>query len=159
MTTRALLHDVRGVLGAASSNVEFLRAQHPEGEPVLEEIAHELRLVADVIALTGAAEDERVVELDLRALLLFRRGESSFAIDATQPPFPLTASRRALSSFAAELVAAAPRGAGIEVTARGCTVYGLDPATAERLRGAGVLAEASIDATVESGSLILRRKD
>jgi hypothetical protein len=155
MTTRALFHDVRGVLAAASSNVEFARAR-AEGElqPVLEEVEHELRLVSDVIALTGSSDEERVVEVDLRALLFVVRDTRPFAIDATQPPFIIAGTRSALASFAESVIAATHRG-GVDVSRNACSVRGIDAALAERL----VCPDERVCSTVEGGSLILRRKD
>jgi hypothetical protein len=158
MTNGSLFHDLRGILAAASSNVEFVRTREPASAvaPVLDEIAHELRLVADVIAIIGA-DDDRVLEVDLRALLLVARGARSFAIDATTPPFPLRAHRSALSAFAAAMIDLSSRGAAIEVSADSCTVRGLNPDRILELCDAAALAEASTVATVEGGSLILRR--
>jgi len=156
MTTRALFHDVRGVLAAASSNVEFARAhaQSKELEPVLEEVANELRLISDVIALMGAVDEERVVEVDVRALLFAARGARPFAIDASQPPFLISGKRSELTSFAAAVLDATPRG-GADVARDGCTVRGIELALAERL----VSPDERVSITVEGGSLILRRKD
>ena len=155
MTTSALFHDVRGVLAAASSNVEFARAR-AEGElqPVLAEIEHELRLVSDVIALTGSSDPERVLEVDLRALLFFARDARPFAIDATQPPFLVTGKRSALASFAEAIIAATRRG-GLDVIRDACSVRGIDAALAEHL----VCPDERVCSTVEGGSLILRRRD
>lgn len=156
--SRALFHDVRGVLGAAASNVDFLRsrAAAPDVSPVLDEIAHELRLVADVIALAGASDD-RVVELDVRALLFFARGTRSFAVDATHAPFVVRAHRSALVAFASEVVDAASRGAAVEVSGGACLLHGLESNARDRLRNAAVLGEAALVATVEGESLVVRR--
>ncbi len=161
MSSRALFHDVRGVLGAAASNIEFLRARDlgTEAAPVLDEVAHELRLVSDVIALVGSAVEDRVVEIDLRAALFVQRASRPFSIDGTGAPFPVCASRRAILEFAAAMLDASSRGAGIRVSDNGCTVHGLDRGALDGLRAAAVVAESSLVATVEDEALILRRKD
>jgi hypothetical protein len=161
--SRALFHDVRGVLGAAASNIDFLRARlvtvsvGEEASPVLDEIAHELRLVSDVIALAGSADD-RVVELDLRAVLFFARGARPLAIDATHPPFIVRARRSELLAFASDAIAAASRDAAVVVSEGACVLRGIESVAVDRLRSAEMLRAASVVATIEGGALVLRHE-
>lgn len=156
---RAFFHDVRGVLGAAASNVEFLRARESgERASVLAEIANELRLASDAIALAGSADDQRVLEVDARALFFVARGGRAFAIDGTQPPFVMKGARGALLAFATLAVDSALRGAAVDVSVRGCTVRGLETAALERVAAAAMSADRSLSAVTEGGVLVLCRK-
>lgn len=132
---RQLFHDLRGVIAAAHANVEYLREQGMPDEvtSVIDEIAHELRLVADAITQLGARDPERQVELDLRALLWFAaRQGARMRIDPTAPPFVVRGRAATVTAFTDALGrAVAPGGHGtLEVVASKarttCTVLGLD---------------------------------
>ena len=132
---RTLLHDLRGVIAAAGANVEYLREQgSPEHlSPVLDEIAHELRLVADAIALLGERDPDRRIELDLRALLWVAAREGArMRIDPTAPPFVVRGPAATVTAFVDALVPAVAPGAHgeLEVVVKGasstCVVRGLD---------------------------------
>jgi len=156
---RAFFHDVRGVLGAAASNVEFLRAREAgETRSVLAEIANELRLASDAIALAGSTDDERVLEVDVRALFFVARGARPFAIDGTQEPFAIKGARGAIMAFARLAVDAALRDAGVDVSMRGCTVRGLETAALERVAAAAMSADRSLSAVMEGSAVVLCRK-
>lgn len=128
---RQLFHDLRGVIAAANANVEYLREQGLSEElaAVASEISHELRLVADVISQLGQRDPERVVELDLRALLwLSARSGARMRIDPTAPPFAVRGRASVIGSLVDALGRAVAPGAHatLEVTARACSVHGLD---------------------------------
>lgn len=128
---RQLFHDLRGVIAAANANVEFVREQGVAEEllPVIGEISHELRLVADVISQLGQRDPDRVVELDLRALLwLSARSGARMRIDPTAPPFAVRGRASVIGSLVDALGRAVAPGAHatLEVTAGACGVHGLD---------------------------------
>jgi hypothetical protein len=133
---RQLFHDLRGVIAAANANVEYLREQgvSPALDPVCVEISHELRLVADVIALLGARDPERSVELDLRAMLWLagRSGPSSapVRIDPTAPPFPVRGRASVIGALVDGIVRAVAPGAHVSLAVfddgSRCAVHGLE---------------------------------
>lgn len=164
---RQLFHDLRGVIAAAHANVEYLREQGLPEElgGVVDEISHELRLVADAITQLGSRDPERQVELDLRALLWFAaRQGARMRIDPTAAPFVV----RGRAATVNELVdalgrAVAPGAHGVlEVVPKGartsCTVQGLDagPALDDAVRLAKELSLApKLAARPEGSALIL----
>jgi hypothetical protein len=151
MIDRTLAHDLRGVIAAAASNIEYARTQSLPEDVVaaLNESANELRVASDVIALLGA-QSERVLEIDLRAAILVHRAESAIAVDATQAPFLLNATAGAIAALGKHLAALAPRGR-LKTEPAQCTLAPVDgvPATA-------VLSAANLDGSLTDGTLSLR---
>jgi hypothetical protein len=154
-----LWHDVRGVLAAASANAEYVRSRElPEDlASVVREIEHEIRLASDVIGVVGGTDRQRMIEVDLRALLLVARGGSALQIDATQPPFVVCGQCDALEAFAARVVAATSSAATVTVDDGSCIFRGLDAKAAAELSTAAVVRDVGLAATAEGDSLILRR--
>lgn len=156
---RALWHDLRGVLAAAHANVEFIGAAAVPDElrPVLAEIEHELRLVSDVIGQLGARDENRTVDVDLRALLWFAaRSGARTRIDPTARPFLVHGRACDVAALVDAIVAAVAPGAvgTLDTEQAGCTVHGLD---VDQAHGAVAAARAiGLDANVAGDALILR---
>lgn len=154
---RAIWHDVRSVLAAATTNVEFVSASvlTDEQREVLVEIDHEIRLAADVIEIVSANRDEhRAIVLDLRALLwVARRSGAPIVVDATTAPFPVRGPYGALSALVEALASIAiPERPGAFVTAR--STCRLSPVSDDSDAFARVRSTASalaLDATLERG--------
>lgn len=156
---RSLAHDLRGVIAAAASNIEFVRA-HPLGDELgaaLAETGNELRVASDVVAILGAHGD-RALEVDLRAAILVFRGTSALAVDATEPPFTAHGTADALAIAAQELCAVAPRGRAriVDLT---CILAPVDVDATQALLGTGVLRQIALEGTLTPEGLVLRRKD
>src|SRR5258708_25656939 len=88
---RGLWHDVRSLLAAATTNVEYLStlAGVPaEGIEVAREIENEIRLATGIIEMVSSERDpQTIVELDLRVVLwLTRTSGVRIVVDATLPP-------------------------------------------------------------------------
>jgi hypothetical protein len=164
---RQLFHDLRGVIAAAHANVEYLREQgvSQELEPVCAEIAHELQLVADVIAQLGARDPDRRVELDLRAQLwLLARSGARVRIDPTAPPFVVRGTMVMLGALVDAIASAVAPGAHATLSvsspqdsgqATTCAVDGLERGRAHETVVA-IAAQLGLSPTVEGGRLILR---
>lgn len=159
---RQLLHDLRGVIAAANANVEYMREQGLEGElrAVADEITFELRLVADVISQMGQRDPERVVELDLRALLwLAARSGAHMRIDPTAPPFLVQGRAGTIGALIDALGRAVAPGAhgtiAVDPAARSCKVSGLDQGDALS-EAEKIAVELGLRAHHEQGALVLR---
>ena len=165
---RQLFHDLRGVIAAAHANVDYLRERglSSELDGVALEIAHELRLVADVIGQLGQRDPDRLVEVDLRALLwLAARSGARVRLDPTAPPFMVHGRASATGALVDAIVEAVAPGApatlsielgkiehGKEV--RSCAVSGLDARALD-----AVIAQAQplgLSAEITGSTLVLR---
>jgi hypothetical protein len=160
---RALWHDVRSVLAAATTNVEYIGglADMPgEAIEVVREIEHELRLAADVIDLVTARRDaDRVVEIDVRALVwLARRSGGRIVVDVTGAPFPVRAPYARLLALTELLLACVPEGA----TAQMRVADGLLQIDGADLDEAGFaaldLSSFGIDVAGTDAGIVIRRK-
>lgn len=106
-------HDLRSLLAAATTNLEFVRVSEGlEGEPadILAEVDCELRLAADVLELvTSSRPLERVSAVDLRAAFwLARRVGGRVVVDAASEPFPIRVNVAALLGWVTELATTCP---------------------------------------------------
>jgi hypothetical protein len=156
---RSLAHDLRGVIAAAASNIEFVRAQ-PIGDEIgvaLTETAHELRVASDIVALLGAQPD-RTLEIDLRAAILAFRGESALAVDATEPPFAARGTSTALAAAARQLCLVAERGRA-RIVGGAFIVAPVDVAAAEALLATAVLPGIGLEGMLTVEGLVLRPKN
>lgn len=120
----ALGHDLRSLLAAATTNLEFVRVSEGlEGEPadILAEVDHELRLAADVIEfVTSSRALERVSAVDLRAAFwLARRAGGRVVVDAAAEPYPVRASVSALLAWISALSTTCPHAAGAHLIREG----------------------------------------
>jgi hypothetical protein len=154
-------HDLRSLLAAATTNLEFVRVSEGlEGEPadILAEVDRELRLAADVLELvTSSRPPERVSAVDLRAAFwLARRVGGRVVVDAASEPFPIRANVAALLSWVSELATTCPHRAGaplvrepeelrIAPVDRDATAKFIDDARAEEL---GLSVELSDDVLI-----------
>lgn len=149
MIDRSVAHDLRGLIAAASSNIEFVRG-HAIGEELalaLVESGHELRIASDVVALL-AAHGERPLEVDVRAAVLVHRGAHATAVDATDPPFLLRGSANELATFAQQLCEMAPRGR-VRIEGDTCTVAPIEKHAS--------IAGCSVEAALSDEGLLLRQ--
>ncbi|MEO7093822.1 MAG: hypothetical protein ABI175_11270 [Polyangiales bacterium] len=136
--TRQIGHDLRGLLAAATTNIEYIRelAGFPEdGVAVTQEIENELRLTADVIELLASPHDAaRAIEIDLRGFFwLARRSGGFITLDATMPPFLVRGPFGAIEKLVAAIGAASSEGTTLEIDDSSLRVRGLDRAKAEAL--------------------------
>jgi hypothetical protein len=120
----ALGHDLRSLLAAATTNLEFVRVSEGlDGEPadILAEVDHELRLAADVIEfVTSSRPLDRVSAVDLRAAFwLARRSGGRVVVDAAAEPWPVRAHVAALLAWIARLSCACPCGPGAHLAREG----------------------------------------
>ena len=155
---RALAHDLRGAIAAASSNIDFVRAQEltPDVQAALEESQRGLRLASDVIAILGTS-GERPLEVDLRALLLIHRGAGALAIDSTEPPFLVTGELAALSSLGITLCTIGSR-ARVRSQADRCALEPVDPGGARAWIASDKLAAVGLSGQLTGQMLVLTRK-
>jgi len=132
---RGLWHDVRSLLAAATTNVEYMGTlpdMPREAVDVAREVQNELRLATDVIALVSSMRDpDAIVELDFRAIIwLGRRTGNRILVDATVAPFLVRGrhgSILTLADLALEAVVAG-RPARLDLEGDKLLVVGLDPA-------------------------------
>lgn len=161
MIERSLAHDLRGVIAAAASNVEFVRA-HPLSDELaaaLVESSNELRVASDVVALLGgSAQSDRALEVDLRAVVLVFRGEGALAVDATEAPFAMRGTPSALATAAQHLCAIASRGR-VRIVGDTCTLAPIDPAAARDFLVTVGLRQVGLEGTLTPEGLVLRRQD
>jgi hypothetical protein len=120
----ALGHDLRSLLAAATTNLEFVRVSEGlEGEPadILAEVDHELRLAADVIEfVTSSRSLDRVSAVDLRAAFwLARRAGGRVVVDAAAEPYPVRASVAPLLAWISALSMECPDQAGAHLVREG----------------------------------------
>ena len=160
--TRQIGHDLRGLLAAATTNIEYLRELEgmPEvGIPVTHEIEHELRLAADVLELLASPHDPvRPIEIDLRGFFwLARRAGGFITLDATMPPFLVRGPFAAVEKLVAAIGAAASERTTLEIDDSSFRVLNLDPRAAEQIaRGEHGL---DLDFTLRpDGALVLCRR-
>lgn len=160
--TRQIGHDLRGLLAAATTNIEYLRELEgmPEGAiPVTQEIEHELRLAADVLELLASPHDPvRPIEIDLRGFFwLARRNGGFITLDATMPPFLVRGPFASVERLVADIVAAASERTALEIDESSLRVIGLEPPAANQIaRGEHGL---DLDLTVRAdGALVLCRR-
>jgi hypothetical protein len=156
---RALAHDLRGAIAAASSNIDFARSQEltPEVQAALEESQRGLRLASDVVAILGTS-GERPLEVDLRALLLIHRGSSALAIDSTEPPFLVTGDIADLTSVGVSLCSIGSR-ARVRSQADRCALEPVDPGGARAVIASEKLAAVGVLGQLTGHMLVLTRKD
>jgi hypothetical protein len=136
--TRQIGHDLRGLLAAATTNIEYIRELEKlprDAVPVTHEIEHELRLAADVIELLASPHDPaRAIEFDLRAFFwLARRAGGFITLDATMPPFPVRGPFAAIEELVTAIGAASFEGTTLEIEPGTMRLRGLDRAAAEAL--------------------------
>ncbi len=154
-------HDLRSLLAAATTNLEFVRVSEGlEGEPadILAEVDRELRLAADVLELvTSSRPAERVSAVDLRAAFwLARRVGGRVVVDAASEPFPIRVNVAALLAWVAELAMTCPPRAGAQLVRESeelrIAPVDLEPTRAfladGRAEELGLTAELSADAIV-----------
>lgn len=161
---RAIWHDVRSVLAAAVTNVEYLGGAGIPQEliEVVREVEHEIRLAADVIEIVSANRDpQRKIELDLRALLwVARRANAPVSVDATTAPFAIRGQYPLLTALVDAIVAAAIPGKLVSVAcaaASTCTLGNLDVERIDRAIAAARDLDLDVDVDRERGTLVLRR--
>jgi hypothetical protein len=159
-------HDLRSLLAAATTNLEFVRVSEGlEGEPadILAEVDRELRLAADVLELvTSSRPLERVSAVDLRAAFwLARRVGGRVVVDAASEPFPVRANVAALLDWVSELATSCPPRIGAQLVReaeelrigpvdRAATMAFIDDARAEEL---GLVVELVDDVLVLRASM------
>lgn len=156
---RTLAHDVRGVIAAATSNIEFAR-QHelPEELSVaLVESLRELRVAADVIALLGST-GERTLEVDLRAALMIHRGSEPVAVDATQEPFLVRGTSVQIGELARHICAISLRGR-TSTESEKCTVGPVDPDGTRAILATDLLRTLGLRGHLDGSTLVLTRGD
>ncbi len=156
---RALAHDLRGVLAAASSNIEYARAHELPAElaEALVEAVHELRVAADVIALLGST-GERTLEVDLRAALMLHRGGDPLAVDATGAPFLVRGTSVQVGELARRVCTISLRGR-TSTESEKCTVGPVDPDGARALLATDVLSAVGVRGHLDGSTLVLERGD
>ncbi len=158
---RALWHDVRSVLAAASTNVEYmatLPGMPEEAAEVAREVQNELRLATDVIALVSSMRDpDAIVELDFRAVIwLGRRTGNRILVDATVQPFLVRGRHASILALAdAALEGVVPgRPARLDVEGDTLLIVGLDPACARAVADRPD-AGLSIEVTLRDDSVVV----
>ena len=156
---RSLAHDVRGVLAAAASNLEYVRAHEisTEVRSAVTESLHELRLVADVIALLATTEG-RAIEVDFRAALMLHRGAIALGIDATEPLFLVRAPPAAIHALASTICGIAAR-ARVRTDGSACSIDPVDPDGARALLGTAALSESGLRGELNDRVLVLSASD
>lgn len=160
---RAIWHDVRSLLAAAVTNVEYLQSGElpAETREVVREVEHEIRLAADVIEVVTARRDhDRVVELDLRALLwVARRSGAPILVDATTAPFFVRGRHAELQALVDAILPTVATGRTASVTTEAadrCAVSPVDPERAGRL-ARDLLLPLGLTARVDGTRLLLDR--
>ncbi|GAC1601321.1 MAG: hypothetical protein NVS3B20_22020 [Polyangiales bacterium] len=165
MARRGLWHDVRSVLAAATTNVEYIAALgklSAEGIEVAREIENELRFVMAVIELvTSQRSPDTVVEIDLRSIFwLARRSGGRLLVNATLPAFLVRGAFGDILAFAQTLEGCVPKGntAGVEGNADVLQVRDLDQQLASRAIVAQLAQKIPLGIQLtESGDLVLSR--
>jgi hypothetical protein len=156
--TRQIGHDLRGLLAAATTNIEYIRELPTlprDALPVTHEIEHELRLAADVIELLASPHDPvRPIEIDLRGFFWLQRRSGGFiTLDATMPPFVVRGPFAAIEELVAAIGAASSEDTALEIDGTSMRVRGLDRAAAEAL--AKKPHGLSLDVTLRSDGVLV----
>ncbi len=155
-----LRHDLRGLIAAATTNIEYLRDLPDlpgEAPEVLVEIENVLRLAANVVEHAGPARDPRaVVEVDLRALFwIARRRGAAIVVDATLAPFTVRGSLSSLHALVDAIAGCAIEGSISVDQAFG--VHGLDPVKALGVVSGGTTLPVTLHLLAD-GSIEIRRR-
>ena len=158
---RSLAHDLRSLLAAATTNLEYtesIEGMPPEAVEVVAEVRHELRLLADVLDVyAGAHASDRVVELDLRAPLWLARSRKRIIIDPTTPPWLVRGAFGAIQALASAILSAVheSRETRVDVRASSFILSQVEPLGIARIvDAAGALR---LVARIEGTSVTLER--
>lgn len=123
----------------------------------LTESLHELRLVADVIALLATSND-RAIEVDFRAALMIHRGAIALGIDATEPLFLIRAPAAAVHALASAICTIAAR-ARVRTDGSACSIDPVDPDGARALLATAALSESGLQGELNERVLVLSPND
>ena len=155
-------HDVRSVLAAATTNVEYLSSipgVSTEVAEVSREVEHELRLAASVIELaTAQPAPGQFAEIDLRAMLwLARRAGGRVVVDASSPPFLLRGTYESIQMVTEAIVAAVDCSAHARLLTerRTARVLGLDASKLDALANVRVWSRVGVLSSIDSDALLL----